>query len=639
MSDVWLRLLGHEQITLHNETVKLPQKAYVLLAYLALEGRTSRRNIAEFLWVGFKDALNNLSKLCKTVTTALGKDTIVADNKFLELGAVDSDVLLWQSADARTKWQLYEKELMHSFWLSDWQDGRGIEIQDWLEEKRRSFAAQHIANGIALARAHLERGEWQMAVPYLKKVALDPIVPQDRTMCWWLWIMGTFGQSDQAEAAFQEYKYRLRQENRLPSESTKAAFVLALQGDRVACLEALRSEFYSVAHVPMLGRDDLLLQMETAWKAGKVILISGEAGTGKSRLALEFARQKGNFWRFWGRPSDHFVPYSFHARSFGWIFSEHPNLKVPEWIRTEMSRIIPSLGQPPKPIENEEDRLRFFEAQAETFRLACLQFGFATMLVEDAQFSDEPSAQAGVYLHSKMLPYRKGFPRTIFTFRSGGFAPHIEAAMRDWVKQGIAIWIDLEPLPKQVVTQCLMGISAQLANFSTQIMDYCGGNPLLMLESARYFLEKPDKNKLPPHPNIFEITQARLRRLTPKSLQLLRLAAILDEQFSFHMAYSVLGWQESELHKHLEKLEEAYLIRNYRFTHDLILEATLNGMSSSEQAEFHVLALKSLENAQVPASLLLFHAIHADDKAAQLKLQQRADSEARAYFLLPKSRS
>jgi DNA polymerase III delta prime subunit len=630
---IYLRLLGSESVTKNNSRITLPSKGYLLLAYLLLEGKTSRKHIAELFWLQTVNALNNLSKLCKAVNDALEQQVLVGDNKTLEIVGIDSDLKAWQAATGKEKWDLYKRELLFGFRLLEWESGKGAELQDWLEEKRRELAAAHIHNGFELAIAHLQHGEWKQALPYCQALATNDTEPQDRALRWWLLILGAFGQQEQARVEYKNWQLRFGRDFYMASPETKSAHELVQHSTAQACLEALKTEFGNPEVLPLVGRKDVLKRMEEAWHKGQAILLCGEPGAGKSRLALEFAKQKGSFWRFWGRPSDHFVPYSFHARSFAWIYSQYLNLQVPDWVRQEMTRIIPSLGDAPPPMQTAQETLRFVEAQTETFRLACQQLGFATMLIEDAQFADEASAQAGVYIHSKLLPYQKGFPRTIFTFRTGGFAPHIETTMREWVAQGIAVWIDLAPLQKTDVEECLRNLSPNLLRHSQQIMELTGGNAQLMLEVARYLLEHPSQAVQLSHPIRHEITQARLLRLPIKTLHVLRLAAVLDEYFSLQMAYSALGWKISEIEQHISVLKSAHLLRGFLLPHDLILEATIAGMTQTELAEYHGLALKALQKTQVPASLLLFHAIRAGDVAAQQSLQIKVNAEANALML------
>ncbi len=633
-----IRVLGFMSLN-HAAGARLPKKAFALLAFLALEGRVLRRYIAELLWAGKPDALNNLAKLRAEVTLVLGVDALVLQGDFLSLGRVNLDILEWRSASAAARWDLYQGELLHGFSLPEWQLGRGTELQDWLEEKRRFFSVQFVEAGLSLATDHLVYSKFEAALPFLSAVATHSSEPRELALRWWLLTLGVLGKTQVLRGALASGKRALALVGLEVSMQTVSAFDLALARDTKACLARIRLEFPSVLPHQVFGRESEWQRMEAAWKAGQVILISGASGVGKSHLALEFAKAKGSLWRFWGRPSDQFVPFAFHARNFGWIFEHYPELSVPDWVRLEMSRLIPNLGGLPAPMVTLEDKLRFFEAQAETFRLACQQLQFATMFIDDAQYSDDASAQAGVYLHSKILPYQDVFPRTIFAFRAGGFAPQIEQSLRAWVEQGIAIWIDLEPLSQEAVGQCLSAVSPKLEGLQTAIMNYSGGYPMLVLETARWVLEQgifdASELYLPRYEGAFVVTKARLGRLPTQALMLLRLAAIMDGHFDLLAAQSVLGWSKSKLQSQVQILGQAHLLVAGQVAHDLILEVVLSSIPADALVSLHRLALQILELQGVSAAIRLLHAVAANDVLAVQNFQPQAKAEALTLGALP----
>ncbi len=619
----------------------LPRKAFALLAYLALEGRVLKRQVAGLLWVGKPDAVNNLAKLRAEINKVLGADAIITNGKFLALGAIDSDLLEWRSAGAARRWELYAGELLRGFALPEWSVGRGEEFQEWLEGQRRGFALQRIEAGLDLVLEKLGRSEFASALPYLSVLATDRFDPREVALRWWLLVLGVLGKTDSLHGNFRAGKAALELIGEVVSARTLAAYDLAMAKNTKACLQLLQSELSSLSQKQPLpskvlfGRETECKRMEAAWTAGQIILISGVSGVGKTHLALEFAQSKGNVWRFPGRPSDQFVPYALHARNYGWVFQKFPDFSVPDWVRLEMSRLIPNLGGVPAPMVTPEDKLRFFEAQAETFVLACQQLQFATMFIDDAQFTDEASAQAGMYLHSKMLPYQDGFARTIFAFRAGGFAPQIEQSLRAWVDQGIAIWIDLEPLSEAAVGQCLAAISPKLEPLHKSIMAYTGGNPMLVTETARWLLEQDDFTSLslPRSQRAASLTQARLLPLSEDALLLLRLAAIMDGYFDLEAAQRVLGWSTSKLQSQVQILEQAHLLQANQFTHDLILEAVLNSIPAEILVSLHGLALQILELQGALAAKLLIHAQAAGHMVAIQKYLPQADAEARALMV------
>ncbi len=646
---IHLHFFGFPRALLESDPAKLSNKAFALLAYLALEGRTSRRQLAALFWSGTHDALNNLSVVRGEIVAALGSGIFSADSSSLALGKVQSDILE-SSQDPLKRFHLCEKEFLQGLRFRDWHMGLGGEFEEWLESQRRRFASERCRLAFELARQTLERGALRQALPWLEAAATDRFEPSEEAARWWLLTLGALGESALCKKAADTFMAVLHEAYGVsPVEITQAALELALSGDTSGCLALLNLEVFKgskpvvpVTALPLLGREQEWARMEAAWQAGKTILISGESGIGKSRLALDFVRSKGTFWHVWGRPGDSFVPYTTHARCYEQMRLDHPDLQLPDWVRSEMARIVPAYGVAPAPINNEQDRLRFFEAQAQMYCLASLESKWATLLFDDVQFVDPSSSKAGIYLHSKFLPYKPGFPRSVFIFRNDSLKPEIEASLRDWVQLGLAEWIDIQPLPRKAVQQYLKSIDPRLEPLMSQVMRFTGGNPLLVLETAHALLERGlqiRQIQLSSIPRAYEITQLRLEKLPNQALLLARFAAITGEQFSSRLAQVALEWTWQRVASNIEILEKAKIMVGTRFTHDLILEAILEGTSEMLQSTLHLQALRALEVIGAPAAILVLHALGANQIQAAREYSLQAAAEASRLMALEDSQA
>jgi hypothetical protein len=612
--NIRFEFLGKQKIIVQQSRITLPNKAYLLLAYLMLEGQTAKRDLAELFWSGAADGLNSLSKLKNEIVRVLGQEIILVDGKMMWLAEVEADLIEWQTADTVRRWLLYKGELLQGFRLPEWERGCGVDLYEWLEQQRQILAVEHFSAGVELCRQQLYLGDYKSGLMYLPTLVIDNNQTNERIIRWWFWTLGALQKQDCLPSAAKSAKLALHKALDIDfSAATQKAYNLASQSS-YGCISALQDELgtptFERVGLPLIGREHVWQRMEAAWQAGQAILLSGDSGVGKSRLALEFVRAKGKYWRFWGRPSDEFVPYAFHARSFGWMFEHYPGLNVPDWVRDEMTRLIPKLAGQPTEIRSDADQLRFYEAQAETFWLACQQFEFETMLVEDVHLCDQASSQAGVYLHSKLLPYQSNSPRTIFTFQQGQLRPEIERSLRVWVQQGVAIWIDLEPLNETMVEVFVQYLAPTLQPLHTQIMALSGGNPFAIMEVVHLLLEQPEFLKSPfaKTPRIFEFIQARLQHLSTLELQLLRLAVLLDEQFSVQTAQMVLGWTRFEVEKYLFNLQKAHMMRHEKVVHDLIAQAVLQAIPTTLRLNLHRQIYSCLKSLGSPQEILLFHA-------------------------------
>ena len=133
-------------------------------------------------------------------------------------------------------------------------------------------------------------------------------------------------------------------------------------------------------HAPLVGRDEVLRQLERAYARiqagrGEVVLIAGEAGIGKSRLIQEFAASCADrplILAGAGHPDTQTIPYQPVIEALRPALTVRPaagNLQ-PVWL-AEASRLLPELRSlypdllptlPALPAEPEDARGRLFEA-------------------------------------------------------------------------------------------------------------------------------------------------------------------------------------------------------------------------------------------------------------------------------------
>ena len=131
-----LKTLG--ELKLEGSDFQRP-KALLLLVYLALEGQKERRHLAELFWPSHDNALGNLamtlSRLRKVVSKDLEADEIFAQTTLL------TDVDDFQLALEHKEWSritnLYQGGFLEGIDTSQ----SGIEVEEWIYEKREHFAS------------------------------------------------------------------------------------------------------------------------------------------------------------------------------------------------------------------------------------------------------------------------------------------------------------------------------------------------------------------------------------------------------------------------------------------------------------------------------------------------------------------
>ncbi|MEN8234880.1 MAG: AAA family ATPase [Actinomycetota bacterium] len=297
--------------------------ARALLAYLASEpGRPSHRAVlAEMLWPERPEgaALSNLRHVLSVLRRALGdreRDSQhletdrsnvalvagpevwvdlaeferLADTPVDEEGAVEA----WESAV-----QLWRGSL-----LEDIHVRAGVEWDEWVIVTAER-ARRHLAGALRSLVTHHERaGDWSRAIPVAERLAeVDPW--DERAHRQLMRLLAGSGDPARALAHFAALSDRLEAElGAVPAVGT-AALAGQIRAGNVSeadpDLEIAYPQFLTVARPAMasplfVGRerelDFLHRRLDAAFGGGgRVVMVAGEAGSGKTMLAAEFAQQ------------------------------------------------------------------------------------------------------------------------------------------------------------------------------------------------------------------------------------------------------------------------------------------------------------------------------------------------------------
>ena len=275
----------------------------------------------------------------------------------------------------------------------------------------------------------------------------------------------------------------------------------------------------------LVGREREWQLMEEAWANGQGILISGAPGVGKTRLMLDFVATKGEYLPMEGRPGDYTVPYATHARTLRQMLAAFADIALEPWVRKELARVLPELGEAPGPVASAAEKLRFFEAEVWLLR----QIGQRQALInvwDDIQYVDPASVEAGNYSFSAFWGDPDTPVHTVMTYRQGELGPELQTAVDQAVEARQLILIELEPLSPEGVEALLreIGVPSE-RDLAPGLSRYTGGNPMFILETLKYLIETDTLSeglpaRLAPPGRVAALIQRRLQRLSPTALNL-----------------------------------------------------------------------------------------------------------------------
>ncbi len=639
-----LELLGEARLRSGGTVIPLERRTAGVLAWLSLEGPHPKYRLAGLLWAESSEATarNNMRQLLRRLRLACGAELVQGTDVLSLCERVATDASeLQQHVLAGRHTQALELEgvLLGALEYDDC-----TEFQAWLEGAReRLDKLRRRAAGLE-SEVRETRGDLSGALALVERlIAMDPYSEEA-----WRRLMRLHYVSGDRMAALNAFE-RCRRLLREELDTTPLPETLALAREiergpssskppgspRPAPLPL------SVLRPPVLvGREREWARMEAAWEAGQTIFLAGEPGVGKTRLAHDFAASRGSHIILEARPGELNVPYASHVRLVRQLLAKVPDPKLEPWVRRELARLLPDMAGPegpPPPMADEADRSRFLEAHCELLYQLCSKVD--ALVADDLQHMDSATAEFAVLMLSRHHTPGPGgrFPRFIDTFRSDELTPQATACVQQLVVAGLAVVIELAPLPADAVGELLNSLNLPgAARLAGDVSRHTGGNPLFITETLKHLLETGGLERgWPEHVPLSgrgqQLIQQRLKRLSPEALLVARLAALARTDFGLELASEVLETPALSLATHVAELEGAQIFRGERFTHDLLFEVVRRGVPSSLEALLHRRLAVALEQRKAAPAVVAQHWLDGNERLRAVPfLVAAANAEAAA---------
>jgi len=407
----------------------------------------------------------------------------------------------------------------------------------------------------------------------------------------------------------------------------------------------------------MVGRErelaSLLSGLEDAASGrGRLFLISGEPGVGKTRLADEGAAAANakRMALLVGHCSEHdeavaYLPFVEILENFVDRASNPDSLRSvlaeqgPELARLlpKLRNILPDLSPP----------LDLPPAQARRHLFNCF-FDFAAriaserptlMILEDLHWADDSTLSLLDHLTQRLsdLPLM-----VIGTYRDAelDLTRPLAKTMENLLRGRMATRVRLKGLPRDEVAAMLNSLSGKSppAAVVGEILAETDGNPFFVEELFRHleeenrlydssgqFRSKLEIAEPEAPPSVRLVVARRLARLTDLTQKMLATAAVIGRFFSFEILQAASEAEAESVLDHVEEAEKAGVVfsvaespkARFAFSHELIRQAVLAGLSAARRQRLHLEVAGAIERTCSAASGPI-HGRRLNDHVAEL---------------------
>jgi DNA-binding SARP family transcriptional activator len=665
-AELEISLLGPPRVRSAGAAVSFDtRKATALLAHLALADRPrSREALCALLWPAqdpehARGALRRtLSVLRKAVgegwidtasdSVALrdGEGLVVDARRFRSLARDDAS-----AEDLVEAVELFRGDLLEGFSLRD-----SPEFDAWY-----AYEADTLARELGSALGRLvavlaQRGDYTRAIAYARRwLDLDPLhEPAHREL------IRLYALNGDRAAALNQYRECVRTLNQelgvAPLDETAALFEQVSGGSLTSPVPAARETARRASgmstELPLVGRPEelsaLLAIHGAARPDGRLAVIEGEAGIGKTRLARELTARvagRGGIVLAAGCHDDEAgLPYGPVVELLGEALRMAggglSQAVAPQRL-ADASLLLPDLAREhpdlPSPVAltGPATQTRLFEGVAAVLSVAGTRRCPGVVFVDDVHAADEATLDVLGYLARRL----RGRPLLLLlAWRSEDVPPghRLRRLVGELSRAGAAAVVGLRRLEERDVALLVQSVDEAAApELERRVYLESEGLPLFVAEYLATLAAGAEPIEGSLAGGMRDLLAARLVGLEAVARQLLETAAVIGRSFDLDTVRMASGRSDEEAADGLEDLVARGLVRElespepaYDFTHGKLRALAYDEIGLARRRLLHRRVAHALLRTSTNAALVAAHLQLAGDPSAAAEQHRRAAEHA-----------
>ena len=398
------------------------------------------------------------------------------------------------------------------------------------------------------------------------------------------------------------------------------------------------------------------------------MLLSGEAGNGKSRLAAELRRSAEalGFQLLGGQcfPADRSCPYAplfdllcaflapLSSAQIATTFGLAARALFP--LLTEQVQHLPDMVSLPPlaSLDPEQEQRRLFAALADVFTMQA-NVRPVLLVIEDIHWSDESTLEFLFFFARKTTAHRL---QVVLTYRSAEMPQPLRFLLTQLDRERLRQEVILEPLTRADTETFLHTILQGTNSLPTGMLDalygLTEGNPFYLEEVLKTLMiaeelvwvedgwhwKRTDTWRIPR--SLQDAVELRLNRVSAGARRVLRLAAVAGRRFDFALLQQITQYNEASLVELMKELIAAQLVieesaERFVFHHALTQQVISGGLLTRERRALHgtiARALEHLHSVDLDTYLadLAYHYAEAEQWSNVMEFAKLAAEQAQA---------